>query len=232
MSSTDIKLLSGAALRSALNESIPRFERSSGHKVTIHYGSVGAITNRLQMGEAADVAIVSGQQIEELQRQGKIVVGSRVDTAKVGVGAFVRKGAARPDISSVEAFKSSVLAAKAIAYTDPALVGPAGIYLAGLLERLGIAAEMKPRIKLLSPGPPLYKSVAAGEIDIGFEQISLILEQPSIEFIGPLPATIQNYTLFAAGVVAGSKQAEAGKALTEFLSSPGSVAIMKAKGGE
>jgi molybdate transport system substrate-binding protein len=231
-SAAEIKLLIAVALQPGIAGLILEFEKSTRNKVTVTYGTAGALTDRLQKGEVADVAIVSGPQIEDLQKQGKVIAGSRVDIAKVGVGAFARKGTAKPDISSADAFKRSLLAAKSIVYPDPAGGGASGIYLAGLLDRLGIAAEMKPKTRLLPPGPPLYESVANGEIDIGFNQISEILAQPSVEFLGPLPPAIQNYTLFAAGIGAASSQADVGKALIAVLSSPAAAGVLKAKGFE
>jgi molybdate transport system substrate-binding protein len=169
--------------------------------------------------------------IDRLQSQGKVVAGDRVIIAKVGVGAFGRKGAAKPDISSVDGFKRSMLAAKSIAYPDPAGGGASGIYVASLLERLGIAAEMKPKTKL-STLATLYESVASGEVEIGFNQISEILAQPTVELAGPLPPAIQNYTQFAAGIVTGSTQSDAARALISFLESPAAKTVLKAKGFE
>ena len=176
--------------------------------------------------------ISSGPLIDQLQAQGKVVAGSRVNIAKVGVGVFVRKGAAKPDISSADAFKRSMLAARSIAYPDPAGGGASGIYVASLLERLGIAAEMKPKTKLFPPTEVLYGSVASGEVEIGFNQISEILAQPTVELAGPLPSTIQNYTQFAPGIVSGSSQIDAARALVTFLSSPAAQTVLKAKGFE
>jgi molybdate transport system substrate-binding protein len=139
----EIRFLSAVALKPVMDTLIPDFEKSSGHKVTIGYGTVGALTERVQKGEPADVAIVAGPQIDSLQTQGKVVVGSRANIAKVGVGAVVRKGAPKPDISDVEPFKRAMLAAKSILYPDPAGGGPPGIWMSGLLDRLGIGAEMK-----------------------------------------------------------------------------------------
>jgi molybdate transport system substrate-binding protein len=211
---------------------IPEFEKLSGHKVTIGYGTAGAVTGRVQKGEGADVVISAAPLIDQLQAQGKVVAGSRVIIAKVGVGAFVRKGAAKPDISSADTFKRSMLAAKSIAYPDPAGGGASGIYVASLLERLGIAAEMKPKTKLLPPTEVLYASVASGDVEIGFNQISEILAQPTVELAGPLPSEIQNYTQFAPGIVSGSSQIDAGRALVTFLSSPAAQTVLKAKGFE
>jgi molybdate transport system substrate-binding protein len=227
----EIKLLSASALHPAIDALKPDFEKSSGHKVAVAYGTAGAVADRVQKGEAADIVTSSVPMIERLQAQGKVVAGERVIIAKVGVGAFVRKGAAKPDISSADAFKRSMLAARSIAYPDPAGGGASGIYVAGLLERLGIAAEMKPKTKL-STLQTLYASVTSGDVEIGFNQVSEILAQPAVELAGPLPPAIQNYTQFAAGIVTGSSQADAARALVTFLSSPAAQTVLKAKGFE
>jgi molybdate transport system substrate-binding protein len=227
----EIKLLCAVALHPAIDALIPDFEKSSGDKVTVAYGTAGAIADRIQKGEAADIVINSVPMIDRLQAQDKLVAGDRVIIAKVGVGAFVRKGAAKPDISSADAFKRSMLTARSIAYPDPAGGGASGIYVASLLERLGIAAEMKPKTKLSTLGT-LYASVASGEVEIGFNQISEILAQPTVELAGPLPPAIQNYTQFAPGIVTGSSQTDAGRALVTFLSSPAAQTVLKAKGFE
>lgn len=228
----EIKLLSAAALQPGFIALIPDFEKSSGHKVTTTYGTAGAVADRVQKGEAADIVINSGPLIDQLQTQGKVVAGSRVNIAKVGVGVFVRKGSTKPDLASVDGFKRSLLAAKSIAYVDPSSGGASGIYIASLLERLGIAAEMKPKTKLSPPAEALYASVAAGEADMGFNQISEVLAQPTVEFAGGLPSAIQNYTQFAAVIVSGSSQTDVGRALVTFLSSPAAQTVLKAKGFE
>lgn len=227
----EIKLLCASALHPVIDALIPDFEKSSGHKVTVEYGTAGAVAERVQKGEAVDLVLSSVPMIDRLQMQGKLVAADRIVIAKVGVGAFVRKGAPKPDISSADAFKRAMLTAKSIAYPDPAGGGASGIYVASLLERLGIAAEMKPKTKLSTLGT-LYSSVASGEVEIGFNQVSEILAQPTIELIGPLPSVIQNYTQFAPGIVAGSSQADAAKTLETFLYSPAAKAILKAKGFE
>src|SRR5256886_3127664 len=144
----EIKLLSASALHPAIDALIPDFEKSSGHKVTVDYGTAGAVADRVQKGDAADIVISSVPMIDRLQAQGKVAAGDRVIFAKVGVGAFVRKGAAKPDISSADAFKRSMFAASSIAYTDSAGGGASGIYVASFLVRLGIAGGMKPNTKL------------------------------------------------------------------------------------
>jgi molybdate transport system substrate-binding protein len=231
----EIKLLCAVALQPGTVELIPKFENSSGHKVIIAYGTVGAVADRVQKAEVVDVAISSAPLIEDLQKQGKVVAGGP-SIAKVGVGIFSRKGAVKPDLTSVDGFRRSLLAANSIAYVDPSSGGASGIYIASMLDRLGIGAEMRSKTKLFPPsGPlygPLYASVTNGEAEIGFNQISEVLAQPSVEFAGPLPPAIQNYTQFSAGIVTTSKQVDAGKALVAFLVSPSAQAILKAKGFE
>src|SRR3954449_8096432 len=225
----EIRFLSASALHPAIDALIPDFEKSSGHKVTVAYGTAGAFADRVQKGEAADIVISSVPMIDRLQAQGKVVAGDRVIIAKVGVGAFVRKGAAKPDISSADAFKRSMLAARSIAYPDPAGGGASGIYVASLLERLGIAGEMKPKTKLSTLGT-LYASVASGDVEIGFNQVSEILAQLTIELAGPLPSAIQNFTQFAPGIVTASSQSDAGRALVTFLSLAGCSYSSEGKG--
>ena len=229
---TEIKLLSAVALHPAIDALVPDFESSSGHKVSVAYGTAGDVAERVQKGEPVDLVITAAARIDLLQAQGKVVAGDRIIIAKVGVGAFIRKGVAKPDISSADTFKRSMLAARSIAYPDPAGGGASGIYVAGLLERLGIAGEMKLKTKLLPPTEALYRSVASGDVEIGFNQISEILAQPTVELAGPLPLTIQNYTQFTPGIVTGSSKADVATALIAFLSSPPSQAVLKAKGFE
>jgi molybdate transport system substrate-binding protein len=165
-----------------------------------------------------------------LEKQGKVVSGSRADIAKVGVGLFVRKGAPKPDISSVQAFKRTMLAAGSIGWNDPAAGAPVSIYMIGVLERLGIADAMKPKTVAFKDRAERFEAVARGDVEIGFNQISEILTAPGIELVGPLPAPIQNYTLFAGGVVATSKEQEAARALMRFISAPSAQMTWKAKG--
>jgi molybdate transport system substrate-binding protein len=228
----EIKLLCAVALQPAVDVLLPDFEKSSGHKVTIAYGNAGAIQQRFLKGEVADLIINAAPLMEQLQAQGKVLAVDRIIVAKVGISAFVRKGAAKPDMSSTDAFKRSMLAAKSIIYPDPAGGGASGIYMAKLLERLGVAAEMKPKTTLSPSANVLYASVASGDVEIGFNQISEVLAQPSVEFAGPLPPEIQNYTQFSPGMVTGTSQADAAKALVVFLTSPAAKTVLRAKGFE
>jgi len=226
----DVKLFSPAALRPAMSELIPAFEQSSAHKVTIAYGTAGALADRIQKGEAADIAILTGSQIENFVKNGTVAAGSQINVGKIGIGVAVSKGTEKPDISSVDAFKRSMLMAKSIAYLDPATGGPAGVYLASLFERLGVAAEIKPKTKLTRG--PAQDAVIRGEAEIAITQITELIAEPKVDLVGPLPATIQNFTQFAVGRVTASKEVDAGTALIRFLTSPPVSQILKAKGIE
>lgn len=232
-SAAEIKVLGGSAVIPVMEVLIPQFERASGHKVIADFdGAIGAMTKRIQGGEAADVVIVSRQQIESLEKAGKVIKGTGADLARLGVGVFVRKGARKPDISSVEAFKRALLAAKSIGYNDPAAGAPVSIYLIGAFERLGIASEMNAKTVVFKQRSERFAAVARGDVEIGFNQISEILAVPEVELLGPLPREIQNYTQFAAAVVFVSKNPHAAQQFVTFISSPTAMSVMRAKGFE
>lgn len=229
----EIKVLAGSALDPVMSDLILQFEQLSVHKVKLDSdGAIGGMTSRIQKGEAADVVIVSAPQIDLLEKEGKVIAGSGADLVKVGIGVFMRKGAPKPDISSVEAFKRTLLAAKSIGYNDPAAGAPVSIYLIGAFERLGIAAEMKAKTVVFKQRSERFAPVARGEVEIGFNQISEILVNPGIELVGPLPAAVQNYTLLSAGIVASSRQVDAARSFIRFLAAPDAVAAMRTKGFE
>jgi len=227
---SDLKVLSGSGVQPAMSEIIPRFERASGHKVI--FGTVGGMVDRVRNGEVADVIIASGPQIGELEKQSKVVAGSRADLAKTGIGIFVRKGAPKPDISSIEAFTRTMLASKSIGWNDPAAGAPVSIYMLGAFERLGIAQAMKPKTVVFKQRSERFEAVARGDVEIGFNQISEIVAAPGVDLVGPLPAPIQHYTLFSAAVVASSSKQDAAGALLRFISAPDAQAVTKAKGFE
>jgi len=183
------------------------------------YAPLGVITERVIKGEAVDVAIVSGKQNEELQKQGKLLAGSRVEIAQVGFTVFVKKGAAKPDLSSADALKRALLAAKSIAVGDPARGGGASLYTISLLKRLGISEEMKVKSRLEPSGTEIAEAVAKGETELGIGVASDLSLVAGIESVA-LPAEVQNYSLYVAGIIADSKQVDAAKALIAFLTSP------------
>jgi len=166
--------------------------------------------------------------MEQLIKQGKIVAGSRVDLAKSGIGIAIKAGAPRPDVQTAAALKKTLLAAKTVGYTS----GPSGVYMAGLIERMGIAAEVKPKHRTVPSGGTVGTIVAKGEAEIGFQQVSELVHIPGIDYIGPLPSEVQCITVFATGVHTGATQPEAGKALQKFLTTPASVAVMQKHGLE
>jgi len=171
--------------------------------------------------------IMAAGAIDELIKLGKIAAGSRVDLAKSGVGVAVRAGAPRPDISSGEALKRAVLAAKSIVYSH----GPSGVYIAGLFQRMGIAEELKSKIKQVQ-GEPAGAVVARGEAEIGFQQMSELLPVPGIDLLGPLPADVQQITVFSAGLHVGAKAPDAARALVKFMTAPAAVPVIRKKGME
>ena len=227
---TEIKVLHTTAVKPAMDELLAGFTKSFGHKMIAEYGTAGAMVARIQNGESADVAVVTGPQIKDLRMRGKIVEGTEVDLAKVGIAVYTRKGAPKRDISSVEAFKRALLAASSIAYIDPASGGASGIYVSELLGRLDLAEKLKAKIRTNTVVAAVFDSVASGAVEIGLGQLSEIAADPRVDVVGLLPAGIQNVTLFAAGIVAASKELETARALTRFISSPAAQVIWKAKG--
>jgi molybdate transport system substrate-binding protein len=230
----EIKVLASGALKLALTQLIPDFQKSSSDTVTIGYGPAGSIAKRVQDGDAADVAIVTLPQLENLESQSKIIQGSRVDIAGIAIGVAIRKGAPKPDISTVEAFKRALLSARSIGYRDPATGSTSGIYTAAMLDRLGIAKDLQPRIKLDSSEgarpEDVFQGLVKGEVEMQIGQITEIVLAPDVDFAGPLPAEIQKVTLLTAGIVATSKEPKAAKAFIDFLSSPSTALVLKANG--
>lgn len=228
----EISVLSVGALRSSLTPLLAEFEKSSGHTVKMESGAAGAMVTRIQKGEAVDVVIVTPPQIDSLMAENKVVPGTKVTIAKVGMGLAASKNAANADISSIETFKLTLLNAKTIGHTDPAGGASSAIYAAKLLAGLDIAAELKSKTKTFPRNDDLFGALANGDVEIGFGQMTEIAANPQVRSVGPLPAPVQNYSVFAAGVVANSKQPEAGRAFIAFLTSPLAVAAIKAKGVE
>lgn len=210
---------------------LPRFESQSGDKVVADFdGAIGAMAKRIEGGEVADVLIVSRQQLAALERQGRIQKGSTVPLARLGVGVFVRRGAAIPNIGTVQAFKETMRAARSIGYNDPAAGAPVGLYLLDLFQRLGIADEMSAKTVVFKQRSERFAPVARGEVEIGFNQVSEILVAPGVDLVGPLPADIQNYTEFAGGIVAAGRSPQAAGRFLAFLTTAEARALMMSKG--
>ena len=227
----EIKVLTAGAFKQVVLALVPDFEKQTGHKVTVENETVGALTKRIEGGEGFDLAVLTPGAVDNLAGKGKFAAGSRTNLARVGVGVVVKDGTPKPDISSVDAFKKSLLAAKSVAYIDPAAGGSSGIYVSGLLDKLGIGAEVKAKAKLIHGGA-VAEHIAKGEAELGIHQISEILPVKGIVLVGPLPAEIQNYTVYAAGLGANAKEADAAKALLKALSGPAAAEVLKTKGME
>jgi len=221
----EIKVILSAAFKEAYLELVPQFERSAGHKVESLWVPSVQMMSRLKGGETADLVILSAASLEELRKAG--LISERTDVARSGIGVAVKSGARKPDLSSGEAVKRAVLAAKGIAYST----GPSGIYLMGLFQRMGIAETIKSRVKQVQ-GEPAGGVVARGEAEIAFQQVSELLPVPGIDFVGPLPADIQQVTVFSAGLHAAAKQPAAARALVKFLTAPAAAAVIRKKGME
>ena len=227
----EIKLMSSLGMRVMLTDLIADFERATGHKVTATYGAPGPIKARAG-SELVDVVVLPAPGLDDLVKQGKIVADSKVILARSGMGVGVRVGAPRPDISTPEAFKHALLAAKTVSYSDPAIGSPSGAHVVKVLERLGIAEDMKAKSKLYN-GPGYHTEfVARGEIEISLAQISEILPVQGAELAGPLPADLQLTTVYQAGIGTTAKDQAAAKAFITFLTLPAAAAVIKAKGME
>jgi molybdate transport system substrate-binding protein len=224
----EIKLWTARAIATVLAEVGPQFEQATGHKITVTSDLAGPFARRANAGEPFDIIITGSAPLDGLIEGGRILAGTRTDIARSGIGVEVRAGAPRPDISSVEAFKRALLAAKSIAYLKD--VG-SGIHVARLVDRFGIAEEIK--AKTTRPESDIVSElVARGEIELGVVVITQILTTPGVELVGPLPPEIQSYVVFAAGVGAHAREPEAAKDLIRFLTGPIAVPVIKAQGME
>jgi molybdate transport system substrate-binding protein len=220
-SAAEVRVMISGGLTAAHNALVPEFERLTGHKVLTAYGpSMGTTTNaipvRMERGEPVDVVIMVGYALGDLVKQGKVIADSRVDLVKSPIGIAVKSGAPKPDISSADAIKRALLAAKTIAYSDSA----SGVYVSTeMFQKLGIADEMKDKARKI-PATPVGEIVAHGDAEIGFQQISELRAVSGIDIVGPLPDELQKITVFSAGIATVSKEPDAGKALIKFLASP------------
>jgi len=230
-SAAEIKVLTAGAFKQVVLALVPGFEKQTGHKVTVDNGTAGALKKRIEGGEAFDVAVITPAVVDDLTAKGKIAAGSRANLASVGVGVVVKEGALKPDVSTVEKFKQALLAAKSVAYIDPASGGSSGIYIDKLLVKLGIADQIRPKAKL-KMGGHVADLIVSGEAELGIHQISEIVPVKGAALVGPLPKEIQNTTTYAAGLSASAKDNEAAKALIKLFAGPAAAAVLKSKGME
>jgi molybdate transport system substrate-binding protein len=229
--SGEITVMTSVALTSALDELKAAFEHRDKVKLAITYGLIADLKKRVLAGESADVIILSRPAMEDLAKESKIVPESLVTVASTPVAVAARAGAPKPDITSVDAFKKTLLAAKSIVYADPAKGGASGVYFAKVIERLGIADELKSKT-ILVPGAQAAEVVAKGEAELGVGQASEIVPVAGAQLVGPLPGELASTTVFAGAIGTGSKSTEGAKALFQFLASPDAKTALKKKGFE
>lgn len=222
----EVKVIAAASMTAVFRELGPRFENDTGHKLVTKFATSAVVKREIDAGETFDLVISNTSAIDDWIAQSKLVAATRAAVAYAGLGVGVRTGAPKPDVGSVEAFKLTLLQAKSVAYGAESA---SAAYFKGLLDRLGIAEEMKPKLKPVIGGAG-FKSVANGEVEIGVATVPTIVAAPGLELVGPLPAELQTYISITAGVSTGAKEPEVAQGLIKFLTSPAAVAVIKAKG--
>jgi molybdate transport system substrate-binding protein len=230
----EVKVLSAGAMRAVLQQLGAKFEAVSGDRLSVEYATAGGVEKQIASGAPFDVAILTRPRIKELASQGKIADTKVLAGAPIGLA--VRAGMKRPDIGTVAAFKEALLHAKSLAYTDPASGGTSGIHIAHVLDQLGIAGELKPKVRLVgaTPGhgsPLVGEVVAKGEAELGIQPISELMAVKGIDIVGPLPASLQSPDLvYVAGVPKAASQPGAAKRLIEFLAGANAAPVYRSKG--
>ena len=227
----EVKVLTAGAYKQVVLALVPDFEKQTGHKVVVDNGTTGQLKKRIEGGEAFDLLVITPAVVDEMIASGKLVAGSHINLASVGVGVVVKEGAPKPDIGTIDKFKQALLTAKSVAYIDPASGGSSGIYVDKLLVKLGIADQIKPKAKL-KQGGHVADLIVSGEAELGIHQISEIVPVKGAALVGPLPKEIQNTTTYAAGLSASAKSKDAAEALIKALSGPAAAAVLKSKGME
>jgi|SRR5579884_1052444 len=225
----DVKVLATVALDAALNEIVPAFERVSGTKVVVDYGVSAQVKNRILRGERADVIVLTRTAMNDLEKQNKLVPGSLASVGGTPVSVVVRAGASKPDISSVDALKQTLLSAKSIVYADPAKGGASGVHFARVLDRLGLANQLRAKT-ILVPGPQAAEMVAKGKAELGIVEASAIVTVNGAQLVGPLPSEVASTIEIVAGIGADAQSPEAAKAFIQFIKGPTAAPILKAKG--
>jgi molybdate transport system substrate-binding protein len=228
----ELKVLAANGIQAVMEDLGPKFERATGHKLTITFSTGGATVKRAQDGEAADVVIAPRPGIDGLVKTGKVSAGNVTALASTGISVAIRKGTPKPDISSPETLKRTLLTAKSITYLNPADGAASGIHFAKVLDRLGIANEMKSKTIFAPKTDAVGVLVAKGEVEIGVLQYQLLFSVPGIEIVGPLPGDLQDSTVFSAAIMGSTREVEVSKALITFLRTQESAAVIKAKGME
>ena len=207
----EVKVLASGAVKEAALELFPQFEKASGNKVAVTWAGTVDIKKKIAAGEVFDLVIVASPELDTFAKDGKIVAGSKVDLVKSSIGVAVKAGAPKPDLKSGDDLKKTLLAAKSVGYST----GPSGVYLVSLFEKMGIADQIKAKAKVTPPGVPVASLIRSGEAEIGFQQVSELIHEAGIDFLGPIPADIQNITVFSSGVPTAAKAQTEARALAE-----------------
>ena len=223
----EITVLAGMGVVSGVRDLAPAFEKATGHKVIVSFEAAPAMNQKINSGAPADVATLQPDQVEAFIKQGKIVAGTRTDFSRAGVGVAVKAGAPKPDIGTVDAFKAAMLNAKSIGYSR----GGSGLIAAQVMEKLGIADQLKAKTKFID-GMPVAEVVAKGDVELGLQQINVILPVAGADYVGPLPAGLQETVKFAAGVLAVSKEQDTARAFLKFIASPEAGPLLRKSGME
>ena len=227
----DIKVLTAGAYKPIVQAMALDFEQKTGHKLVVANDTAGALERRIGQGEAFDLVVLPPAGLERLAKAGRVVAETQAPLARVAIGVAVKRGAPLPDIGTVEALQKALLAARSVAYIDPAAGGSSGIYLSQLFERWGLAGQIKTKAVLV-PGGLVAERVVSGEADLALHQISEILAVPGAVLVGPIPREVQNYTVYAGAVGASAAAPDAARALLAALSGPAARDVLKDKGME
>src|SRR5215471_3319714 len=230
VTAAEVKVFSTIGVQAALEELAPKFEQATGNKLNITWATAAILVKRVQAGETADLMVLTKQSLDALTKDNKASAGSDAAFANSGMAVVVKKGAPKPDISTPDAFKQALLNAKSIAWSDPAAGGASGVHFAKVIDRLGIADQVKAKTKHPPPSGNTANLVVAGEAELAVQQEPEVMSVAGVDMVGPLPGDLNNFTVYAAGIGAGSQQSDAGNALIRFLHTPEAQAVFKAKG--
>jgi molybdate transport system substrate-binding protein len=227
-SAAEVKVLAPNAAKEAVSEAVSKFERTTGHKVIVTWAGTEAITKLVADGEVVDVVVNAAQNIDRQSKDGKLLAATRSDFAQSGIGVAVPSALARPDVSTTEALKSALLAARTVVVSS----GTSGRHMVEVFTKLGIAEQLKPKTKQPPSGAQIADFLAAGEAELGFQQVSELLHAKGIQYLGTVPAELQMYTIYSAAVHANAPNTEAAKNLVGALRAPSTQAVIRASGME
>jgi molybdate transport system substrate-binding protein len=229
-SAAEMKVFSTIGVKAALEELAPKFEKATGNKLTITFGTAAILVKKVQAGESADVLVLTKQGLEALAKESKVTPGSDTSFASSGMALVVKQGAPKPDISTPEAYKQALLKAKAIAYSNPVSGGASGVFFAKTLDKMGIAEAVKDKTHFPPPSGNSANLVVSGEAELAVQQEPEVMEVSGVDIVGPPPGDLNNITTYSAGVPPDSKEPVGAKTLIEFLQTPEAAAVYKARG--